>query len=36
MTLNKLSVQKVATAGPGKYEDGCGLRLVGSKSSAKK
>ncbi len=36
MAFYKLSVRKVATAGPGKYEDGYGLRLVVSKSSAKK
>jgi integrase len=36
MAIHKLSPRKVATAGPGKYEDGGGLRLVVSKSGAKK
>ncbi len=36
MAIHKLSVRKVATAGLGKYEDGYGLRLVVSKSGAKK
>ena len=36
MAIHKLSVRKVATASPGKYEDGYGLRLVVSKSGAKK
>ena len=36
MAIHKLSLRKVATAGPGKYEDGGGLRLVVSKSGAKK
>lgn len=36
MPIHKLSLRKVATAGPGKYEDGGGLRLVVSKSGAKK
>ena len=36
MAIHKLSVRKVATASPGKFEDGYGLRLVVSKSGAKK
>ena len=36
MAIHKLSMRKVATARPGKYEDGYGLRLVVSKSRAKK
>lgn len=36
MAIHKLSVRRVATASPGKYEDGYGLRLVVSKSGAKK
>jgi integrase len=36
MAIHKLTPRKVATAGPGKYEDGGGLRLVVSKSGAKK
>ena len=36
MAIHKLSPRKVATAGPGKYEDGGGLRLVVAKSKAKK
>ena len=36
MAIHKLSVRRVTTAGPGKYEDGYGLRLVVSKSRAKK
>ena len=36
MAIHKLSLRKVATAGPGKCEDGGGLRLVVSKSGAKK
>ena len=36
MAIHKLSMCKVATARPGKYEDGYGLRLVVSKSGAKK
>ena len=36
MAIHKLSVRKVATASPGKYEDGYGLRLVASKLGAKK
>ena len=34
--IHKLSVRKVATASPSKWEDGYGLRLVVSKSGAKK
>lgn len=36
MAIHKLSVRKVATAAAGKYEDGYGLRMVVSKSRAKK
>lgn len=36
MAIHKLSPAKVKNAGPGKYEDGGGLRLVVSKSGAKK
>jgi hypothetical protein len=36
MAIHLLSPRKVATAGPGKYEDGGGLRLVVSKAGAKK
>lgn len=36
MAIHKLTPRKVATTGPGKYEDGGGLRLVASKSGAKK
>lgn len=36
MALHKLSPRKVATAGPGKHEDGGGLRLVVSGGGAKK
>ncbi|MEJ1406725.1 MAG: integrase arm-type DNA-binding domain-containing protein [Candidatus Sedimenticola sp. (ex Thyasira tokunagai)] len=36
MAIHLLSPRKVATAGPGKYEDGGGLRLVVSKTGAKK
>jgi integrase len=36
MAIHKLTPRKVATAGPGKYEDGGGLRLVVSTSGAKK
>ena len=36
MAIHKLTPRKVATAGPGKYEDGGGLRLVVSKLGAKK
>lgn len=36
MALNKLSPRKVASASPGKHEDGGGLRLVVSKSGGKK
>ncbi|MCG8049496.1 MAG: integrase arm-type DNA-binding domain-containing protein [Candidatus Thiodiazotropha endolucinida] len=36
MAIHKLSPTKVKNAGPGKYEDGGGLRLVVSKSGAKK
>ncbi len=36
MTIHKLSPRKVATAGPGKYEDGGGLRLVVSNAGARK
>ena len=35
MAIHKLTPRKVASAGPGKYEDGGGLRLVVSKSGAK-
>ena len=36
MAIHKLAPRKVATADPGKYEDGGGLRLVVSNSGAKK
>ncbi|WP_244208545.1 tyrosine-type recombinase/integrase [Vreelandella andesensis] len=36
VAIHKLSPRKVATAEPGKHEDGGGLRLVVSKSGAKK
>ncbi len=36
MVIHKLAPRKVATAGPGKYEDGGGLRLVVSNRGAKK
>ena len=36
MAIHKLSVRKVATSNPGKYEDGYGLRLVVSNSGSKK
>lgn len=36
MAIHKLSARQVATAGPGKYEDGGGLRLVVSKALSKK
>ncbi|WP_456267767.1 tyrosine-type recombinase/integrase [Kushneria sp. AK178] len=36
MAIHKLSPRKVATAGPGKHEDGGGLRLVVSEGRAKK
>ena len=36
MVIHKLTPRKVATAGPGKYEDGGGLRLVVSNRGAKK
>jgi integrase len=36
MAIHKLSPRKVATASVGKYEDGGGLRLVVSKTGAKK
>lgn len=36
MAIHKLTPRKVATAAPGKYEDGGGLRLVVSKAGAKK
>ena len=36
MAIHKLTVRKVDTAGPGKYEDGGGLRLVVSPTGAKK
>lgn len=36
MAIYKLSPRKVKTAGPGKYEDGGGLRLVVSNTGAKK
>lgn len=36
MAIHKLKPRKVATAGPGKYEDGGGLRLVVSPTGAKK
>jgi hypothetical protein len=36
MAIHKLTPRKVATAGPGKHEDGGGLRLVVSSTGAKK
>ena len=36
MPIHKLNPRKITTAGPGKYEDGGGLRLVASKTGAKK
>lgn len=36
MAIHKLSPRKVASAGPGKHEDGGGLRLVVSEGGAKK
>lgn len=36
MVINKLSPRKVATAGPGKYEDGGGLRLIVASTGSKK
>lgn len=36
MAIHKLTPRRVATAGPGKYEDGGGLRLVVSSTGAKK
>ena len=36
MAIHKLTPRKVATASPGKYEDGGGLRLVVSPSGARK
>ncbi len=36
MAIHKLTPRKVASAGPGKYEDGAGLRLVVSNTGAKK
>lgn len=36
MAIHKLTPRKVSTAGPGKYEDGGGLRLVVSDAGAKK
>jgi len=36
MAIHKLSARRVETAPPGKYEDGGGLRLVVSKSGARK
>ena len=36
MSIHKLSPRKVVTSGPGKYEDGGGLRLVVSSSRARK
>ena len=36
MVIHKLTPRKVATAGPGKYEDGGGLRVVVSNRGAKK
>lgn len=36
MAINKLSPRKVATAGPGKYEDGGGLRLIVASTGSKK
>ena len=36
MAIHLLSPRKVTSTGPGKYEDGGGLRLVVSKAGAKK
>lgn len=36
MAIHKLSPRKVATAGPGRHEDGGGLRLTVAKTGAKK
>jgi len=36
MAIHKLTPRKVATASPGKYEDGGGLRLVVSENGARK
>lgn len=36
MAIHKLNARKVATAAPGKHEDGGGLRLVVSKAGARK
>jgi integrase len=36
MAIHKLNARLVATAGPGKYEDGGGLRIVVSDTNAKK
>ncbi len=36
MAIHRLTPRKVATAGPGKYEDGGGLRLVVSSTGARK
>jgi len=36
MPIHKLTPCKVATAGPGKHEDGGGLRLVVSQTGARK
>lgn len=35
-SIHKLNARKVATAGPGKYEDGGGLRLVVAPTGSKK
>ena len=36
MPIHKLTPRKVTSAGPGKHEDGGGLRLVVSKTRARK
>ncbi|MEH6477574.1 MAG: Arm DNA-binding domain-containing protein [Sneathiella sp.] len=36
MAIHRLTPRKVSTAGPGKYEDGGGLRLVVSNTGARK
>jgi len=36
MPIHKLTPRKVATAGPGEHEDGGGLRLVVSRTGARK
>ena len=36
MAIHKLTPRRVATAAPGKHEDGGGLRLVASTAGAKK